>query len=633
MAGNNAALKIAAGALGTYAAWRLIDDQIHLSSDLRYARKLLPLKGVVKEAFANGDNIVTFWAKAVAKWASAESIIYGDKVYTYAEVDALSNKVASWASGRLQKGDTCALFMENRPEFIISWLGLAKSGIRVAMINTSIRKKGLQHCIGVSECKAVLFGAELGGQIADIVDNLPNTVSYYCVSDGGAPIKVTHSRFQIVDDEIARSSAAAPPPSATAGIGMSDIFGYIYTSGTTGLPKAAKILHSKMVTFGAFMTHGCGIQPGDRNYCVLPLFHSAGGGLGVGMMIYGGATIIIKRKFSARAFWSDCIKYRATVTQYIGELARYLLANAPSENERKHTIRLAVGNGMRPEVWDEFQDRFGIPEIGEFYGATEGNGALINHCVTKEDRGAVGRGGWLMRKLMGHKIVKFDVVEEEPVRNAAGFCVECAFDEPGELLMPIKKDDPTTAFAGYNNKKATAKKIAENVFVKGDKYFRSGDLIKQDARGYYHFVDRIGDTFRWKGENCSTTEVTECISTFLGIEECNVYGVQIPENKDGRAPMAAITPVDGDLKNIDFKALSAHVIGELPSYARPLFIRILPKVAVTATFKHQKVKLRKEGMDVTKITDPMMWLNPATKTYESFGPKEMNKVVTRQARL
>ena len=157
--------------------------------------------------------------------------------------------------------------------------------------------------------------------------------------------------------------------------------------------------------------------------------------------------------------------------------------------------------------------------------------------------------------------------------------------------------------------------------------------MKQDAKGYYHFVDRIGDTFRWKGENCSTTEVTECISVFPGIEECNVYGAQIPENKDGRAPMAAITPVDGNLKNIDFKKLSEHVISELPSYARPLFLRILPKVAVTATFKHQKVKLRKEGMDVTKITDPMYWLNPATKTYETFGPKEMNKVVTRQARL
>ena len=247
------------------------------------------------------------------------------------------------------------------------------------------------------------------------------------------------------------------------------------------------------------MVHGCDIRPGDRNYCVLPLFHSAGGGLGVGMMIYGGATIIIKRKFSARSFWSDCIKYKATVTQYIGELARYLVANPPSSDDTKHSIRVAVGNGMRPEVWDTFQDRFQIPEIGEFYGATEGNGALLNHCVTRADRGAVGRGGWLMRKLMGHKIVKFDVVEEQPMRDSRGFCIECAADEPGELLMPIKADDPSTTFAGYNNKAATAKKIAENVFVKGD-YFRSGDLLKQ-MQGYYHFVDRIGDTFRWKGEN------------------------------------------------------------------------------------------------------------------------------------
>ena len=274
--------------------------------------------------------------KQLEKWAGAESIVYGDKVYTYADVDALSNKVASWASERLNKGDTCALFMENRPEFIISWLGLAKRGVKVAMINTSIKKKGLKHCISVSECKAVLFGGELSTPIAEIADQLPNHVAFYGVTDGGAAPASSHSKFQIVDDAIASASAAPPPPGILADVGMPDIFGYIYTSGTTGLPKAAKILHSKMVSFGGFMVHGCDIRPGDRNYCVLPLFHSAGGGLGVGMMIYGGATIIIKRKFSARSFWSDCIKYNATVTQYIGELARYLVANPPSSDDTKH---------------------------------------------------------------------------------------------------------------------------------------------------------------------------------------------------------------------------------------------------------------------------------------------------------
>jgi len=218
-----------------------------------------------------------------------------------------------------------------------------------------------------------------------------------------------------------------------------------------------------------------------------------------------GVTIIIKRKFSASSFWADCIKYNATVTQYIGELCRYMLATPKSDLETKHKIRIAMGNGLRPEVWDEFQDRFNIPQICEFYGATEGNGALLNHCVTPEDRGAVGRQGWLLRKIMGTKIVEFDVVEEQPVRGPAGFCVECNVDEAGELLFPIKDNIPSSQFVGYkDNKEATSKKLAFDVFAKGDKYFRTGDLLKRDSRGFIHFVDRIGDTFRWKGENCST---------------------------------------------------------------------------------------------------------------------------------
>jgi len=281
-------------------------------------------------------------------------------------------------------------------------------------------------------------------------------------------------------------------------------------------------------------------------------------------------------------------------------------------------------------VWDDFQDRFNIPEIGEFYGATEGVGGLLNHCVTREDRGAVGRQGWLLGKLMGTHIVKFNVVEEEPVRTPDGFCIECGVDEPGELLFPIKEGEE---FAGYkDNKEATAKKVAFDVFVKGDKYFRTGDLLKRDSRGLIHFVDRIGDTFRWKGENCSTTEVTEVMSIFPNVEECNVYGVQIPNNNDGRAPMCAITP-SGALEDLDLEGLAKHVQEELPPYAVPIFLRIVPKVAVTATFKHQKVALRKDGCDVTKIKDDMFWLNPKTKVYEPFTAKEYHHIVTKQSRL
>jgi len=622
-------MKAGAAAVAAYAGWRYVDNTYHISNDVRYAKKLVPLKKALEQAQAEGMNISDLWRKSVEKWGQNESIVYEDRVYTYNQVDTASNKVANWATSRgISRGDTVALFMENRPEFIITWLGFAKIGVQVAMINTSIRKRGLLHCVKISKCKMLFFGVELSESVLGLDMSELNDVQFAC--QGGDP----HiPAAVVVDGDIAAASTDSPSAAITKDIGMNDVFGYIYTSGTTGLPKAAIIKHSKMVTFGAFVVHGCDLKVGDRNYCVLPLFHSAGGGLGVGMMIYGGVTIIIKRKFSASSFWADCIKYKATVTQYIGELARYLLASPASALDKKHQVRIALGNGLRPEVWDEFQERFNIAEIGEFYGATEGNGALLNHCVEPGDRGAVGRQGWLLKKMMGHRIVKFNVVEEEPVRGSDGFCIECGIDEPGEMLFPIKQEDPTTHFVGYkDNKEGTAKKIAVDVFVKGDKYFRTGDLLKKDSRGFIHFVDRIGDTFRWKGENCSTTEVTEVMSIFKNVEECNVYGVQIPNNADGRAPMCAITP-SGELEDLDMVGLAKHARDELPSYAVPIFIRIVPKVNVTATFKHQKVALRKDGCDVTQIKDPMFWMNPKTKCYEPFTVKEYNKIVTKQSRL
>ena len=292
---------------------------------------------------------------------------------------------------------------------------------------------------------------------------------------------------------------------------------------------------------------------------------------------------------------------------------------------------MAIGNGLRPDIWDAFQDRFNIPEILEFYGATEGNGSLLNYCTTKEDRGAVGRLGWFQRQASGFKIIQFDVVNEVPVRDPlTNYCLECNANESGELIMPISSSKP---FDGYKNPAATAKKIVRNVFVQGDCYFRSGDLLSMDADGYFYFVDRIGDTFRWKGENCSTTEVAECVSLFPGVEEVNAYGVLIPNSMDGRAPMCAITPENGDVSRLDLRALAQHVQKELPKYAVPLFLRILPKVAVTATFKHQKVKLRTEGIDLTKVDDPLYWMNPTSGTYEFFGESELHRVVTKQSRL
>jgi acyl-CoA synthetase (AMP-forming)/AMP-acid ligase II len=548
--------------------------------------------------------------------------------FTFKDVERESNRMSHFfLSQGLQRGDTVALFMENRPEFVISWLGMTKIGVKVAMINTSIKEKGLLHCIKISGCKLVLFGTELGDVIKDIWQQLNVETANLKVFSKEGTVDFCPS----ADPLVAASKTDRPPASLIAGIRMSDVFGFIYTSGTTGLPKAAVILHQKVFSFGALMGRAFVVQESDVVYTVLPLFHSAGGGLGIGMMMYRGCTVVLRKKFSAKLFFQDCSKHNITVVQYIGELCRYLLATPPSEFDKKHKVRIAIGNGLRPEIWDAFQTRFNIPEIGEFYGATEGNAALVNHCRTKDAQGACGRQGLLAQKIMKNRFARFDVENEAVIRGPDGFCQDCAVGEPGELLFPILDNDPSTTFAGYEDPKATAKKIIRDAFVKGDKYFMTGDLLNIDAKGFIRFVDRIGDTFRWKGENCSTTEVSEVLSTFPGILEPNVYGVLIPNNQDGRAPCASIIPVDGKIENIDMVKLVSHLKKHLPAYAVPLFLRISPQMEMTATMKQTKGQLRTEGMDISKVQDPLFFLDgdkfvPLTKQVYA-------KITTPGARL
>lgn len=384
---------------------------------------------------------------------------------------------------------------------------------------------------------------------------------------------------------------------------------YIYTSGTTGNPKAARLPHVRVLTMMAGFSAAANSTEKDRMYCVLPLYHSAGGVCAVGAVLTVGGAVIIRRKFSAREFFTDCGKYEATLFQYIGELCRYLLNAEENPKERKHKIRMAIGNGLRPEIWPAFQKRFNIPRVLEFYGATEGNVALLNYDGTV---GAVGRiPGWA-KKRFNVEIVKFNTETETVVRGPDGLCIACAPGEAGEALGKISTDPntPTGRFDGYAEKEETEKKILRDVFEKGDQWFRTGDLLKQDKRGYFYFVDRIGDTFRWKGENVSTNEVSEAISVFPGIKEANVYGVSVP-GTDGRAGMAAIVCDPG----LDLVKLHAHICKELPDYARPLFIRLSHEMEVTGTFKHRKVELVKEGIDLMLIKEPVYFNSPVEKKF------------------
>jgi fatty-acyl-CoA synthase len=328
--------------------------------------------------------------------------------------------------------------------------------------------------------------------------------------------------------------------------------------------------------------------------------------------------------------------------QYIGELCRYVVASPPSAYDKAHKLRVAFGNGLRPEIWNEFQTRFNIPEILEVYGSTEGASGLVNYCKNYQGQGAVGWQGAIMKRLQYSPVVRFDVETEQPVRDPkTGFCIECPPGEAGELLAPIKviastPDGEQSSFEGYTNKEASEKKMLRDVFEKGDLFFRSGDLLKKDSDGYIYFVDRIGDTFRWKGENVSTMEVSEVLSGFPGIVDANVFGVQVPGKdgvQDGRACMVAVTTEDG--VELDPSTFATYCRANLPSYSVPLFVRFLAEdINVTGTFKHQKVEYRNQGCDPDKVKDDLMWwFNNQSGTYEPYGQEHYNMIASGQSKL
>jgi fatty-acyl-CoA synthase len=358
-------------------------------------------------------------------------------------------------------------------------------------------------------------------------------------------------------------------------------------------------------------------------YVVLPLYHSAGGVCAIGSTLTVGGSVIIRRKFSATAFWDDCVKYRATQFQYIGELCRYLLNAPPHPKERKHRLRVTMGNGLRPEIWPAFKARFRIPRIIEFYGATEGNVSMVNFDGKV---GSIGRIPGYMRRVIQTRLVQFDIEGEQPIRNEKGFCVECKPDEAGEAIGKI--DEERGRFEGYSKGADTEKKILRDVFEKGDAWFRTGDLLKRDAQHYYYFIDRIGDTFRWKGENVATSEVAEAISIFPGIKEANVYGVKVP-GTDGRAGMAALVTAGP----IDFAKFKAHLEKNLAAYARPIFLRMQPEIEITGTFKHRKVELVKEGYDPRTVADPLFFLDPVDSQYVPLTPELHDRIMAGEIRL
>ena len=505
---------------------------------------------------------------------------------TYRELDSLANRFGHWARGRgLRRSDVVALMMHNRIEYIAAWLGLSKVGVPCALINTNLSGAPLAHCLNLVAASQIICDAECADAIETARPMAAKTLSLWVLGLGAAD--ETGDRRSL-EAGVRGASSVRPARLVREGLTNKDVALYIYTSGTTGLPKAAKIIHARARTYMRAFAGATASTAKDRVFNVLPLYHSTGGLVGVGSTLLNGGAVIIRKKFSAGSFWADVAASGATTFVYIGELCRYLVNSPQHPDERAHKLRLAFGNGLRPEVWDEFKSRFGIREILEFYGSTEGNVSLFNFDGRA---GAIGRVPWFVKRQINIRLVAFDVDTEEPVRAANGLCIPVGVGQVGEAIGLIG-EDTRHSYSGYADAAASKKKVLEDVFQRGDRWFRTGDLMRQDSDGYFYFIDRVGDTFRWKGENVSTTEVQERLSAAPGVEEAVVYGVSVP-GYDGKAGMAALI-LDG---RFGAQAFADWVGQELPAYAQPVFVRILKSADTTGTFKYRKTDLIAEGFD------------------------------------
>ena len=601
-----------------------------LRSDVTYLRCALRTLRMTAPIVRDPTRIFPAVIDELAERHGDKPALMSDReTLSYRGLAERSRRYTRWALAQyIAKGDVVALLMPNRPEYFATWLGLTRAGAAVALLNTNLTGASLAYCIDLVAPKHVIAAAELAPALAS-AEGFRKTFSRIWIHDawnlgGMGPHAGGHPR---IDDAVTALDggllAAADLPALT----IEDKALFIYTSGTTGMPKAANINHYRLMLAAYGFAGVMGTRPDDRMYDCLPMYHTAGGVVATGATLVAGGSVFIREKFSVREFWDDVVGHDCTLFQYIGELCRYLVEAPEHARERAHRLRLACGNGLRPDVWPRFQARFAIPQILEFYAATEGNVNLFNFDGRP---GAVGRVPWFLKHRFPIKVVRFDIQTGLPIRNAKGFCEQAAPGEVGEAIGQILKDPAKSnmRFEGYANAAENASKILRDVFKAGDAWFRSGDLMREDADGYFYFIDRIGDTFRWKGENVSTTEVSETVTGFPGIHEANVYGVEVA-GCEGRAGMAAIV-CEPDL---DLAALRTYLAARLPDYARPLFVRIRDEIEVTGTFKQKKLDLAREGFDPEKTGDAMFFDDPRERAFVRLDAALYVEIISGEVRL
>ncbi|KAJ8392736.1 hypothetical protein AAFF_G00072200 [Aldrovandia affinis] len=590
--------------------------------DLIYYLKLRKVGRVMRFRMKNG--VITFldcFVRQAKKTPEKPFIIFEGQVLTYRCVDRRSNKVAQvFGTARgVKKGDIVALLMSNEPDFICVWFGLCKLGCEVAFLNFNLKSKSLLHCIQTCGAKTLVVGSDLVSAIDEVRGILQDNGLDLWVVDSSTP----HKEVNTLLDKL-ETASDEPPAEGSPQTDIMSNFLFIFTSGTTGLPKAARISHLKAVMCLCFLRL-CGATAQDKIYLALPLYHMSASLLGIGGCIELGATCVLKKKFSPSQFWKDCQKHNVTVFQYVGELCRYLINQPKVAEETAHRVRIAAGSGLRSDVWREFSRRFGNIQIRESYGLTEASIGFLNYTA---EIGPIGRAGYFNKRSLPFEFLKYNPVTYDPIRTDAGCCVKANKGETGVLVAPVSAMNPFLGYAG--NKMLSEKKLLRDVFKKGDVYFNTGDLMLQDHRDFVYFRDRIGDTFRWKGENVATTEVSDILGSVDFLQEVNVYGVSIP-GYEGRAGMAAVV-LKSD-QTLDGENLYRHLVENLPAYSWPWFLRIQSSLDVTETFKQQKGKLVQEGFCPLVVQDPLYFLDVSEKTYVPLTQTLYDNIVSGKIRL
>ncbi len=528
------------------------------------------------------------------------AIKFEDITLTYKEFNERTNQYAHFfISQGMKKGDVVRILMPNRPEYLLIVGACAKIGAIASLINIDLRRKSLEHCLKLTPGRFTIVDEACFNVFNEISLNLnlsSKHVLFFLPNNGLIPSPKKYINLTEFINDYSTGN-----PQTTSHVKASDHFLYIFTSGTTGLPKATVLIHRRII-YGTIVYKEAlvGISPKDTIYIALPFFHSTPIGIGWSAACSNGAAIAIGRKFSVSRFWDEIRKYNATIFIYVGEVCRYLMNQPPSPDDLNNSVSKIIGNGLRPDIWVDFKKRFGITTVGEFYGASEGGGGFYNffnfdntvgYCPTP------------------YAIVKYDIEEDKPIRNKEGFMEKVNRGETGLLLF----QNQLGGFIGYTDKKETEKKLFRDVFKKGDVWINTGDLLLDQGNRHALFIDRIGDTFRWKAHNISTTELEELINQFEDVLISAVYGVKIP-GTDGRAGMATIIPKNS-IKEFKFEQLFHYFKKNLAHYAIPIFLRFKENLHLTVSYKLKKSILKQEGFNIESIKDPIYVLLPGDSKY------------------